>query len=239
MNTAEMHTVEKHAAENQALRTTVALAGPAPQGESTHWAAEVLRSGITAGRLLPGTKLSEARVSEVLGISRNTLRAAFAALADENLLARIPHRGVFVARPGADEVREVHRVRLALETSALRWAEPAPQPELHAAVEDGRAARERGDVPGMADANQRFHRVVVALAGSARQDELMARILAEMRLVFFSMREDPSFHEPYIERNARVLELFEAGRRQEAAAAMEEYLRDSRDQLLAALDAGR
>ncbi|GAA1768430.1 GntR family transcriptional regulator [Kocuria aegyptia] len=220
-----------NSSEDQLLQAA-AGAGPAPQGEATPWAAEVLRRGITASRLRPGTKLSEAQVSRVLGISRNTLREAFAALVEENLLVRIPHRGVFVAFPGADEVREVYRVRLALETSALRWAQPGPQPELHAAVEEGRTARGRGDVAGMAEANQRFHRAVVGLAGSARQDELMARILAEMRLVFFSMREAPSFHEPWIERNARILELFESGRREEAAAEMEDYLRASREQLL-------
>ena len=61
--------------------------------------------------------------------------------------------------------------RLALATSALRWSDPVPQPGLHAAVEDGRAARDRRDVTGMADANQRFHRGVVELAGSPRQDD--------------------------------------------------------------------
>lgn len=222
--------------EDRLLEDTVTLTGPAPQGEAAPRATDVLRCGITTGRLLPGTKLSEAQVSEVLGISRNTLREAFAALDEENLLVRIPHRGVFVARPGADEVQEMYRVRLALETSALRWSEPVPQPELHAAVEEGRRARARDDVPAMADANQHFHRTVVALAGSTRQDELMARILAEMRLVFFSMHEDSSFHELYLERNARILELFEAGRSQEAAEEMEDYLRAARDQLLDALE---
>lgn len=222
--------------ENEFLLTAVGLAGPAPQGEATPWAADVLRQGIVAGRLPPGTRLSEARVSEVLGISRNTLREVFAVLGNENLLQRIPNRGVSVARPGADDVREIYRVRLALETSALRWTDPGPQPGLHAAVEEGRAARRQEDVGGMADANQRFHRAVVELAGSVRQDELMARTLAEMRLVFFSMRQDPSFHAPYIERNARILELFERGRREESAAQMHRYLQDSRDRLLTALE---
>ncbi|MFE7629326.1 GntR family transcriptional regulator [Kocuria sp. NPDC057446] len=222
--------------ENEFLTAAVALAGPAPQGEAIPWAVDVLRQGVVAGRLPPGTRLSEARVSEALGVSRNTLREAFTILVGENLLVRVPNRGVSVARPGADDVREIHRVRLALETSALRWSEPAPQPGLHAAVADGRAARRRGDAPGMADANQRFHRGVVELAGSARQDELMARTLAELRLVFYSMRQDPSFHEPYIERNARILELFEQGRREESAVQMHDYLEASRRQLLEVLE---
>ncbi|MFC6257408.1 FCD domain-containing protein, partial [Kocuria oceani] len=109
-------------------------------------------------------------------------------------------------------------------------------PGLHAAVTAGHAAHRRGDVGGMADANQRFHRTVVELAGSVRQNELMSRILAEMRLVFFSMRQDPSFHAPYIERNARILELFEQGSREEASVQMHRYLEDSRQQLLTVLE---
>ncbi|MEX5295967.1 GntR family transcriptional regulator [Kocuria sp. CPCC 205268] len=222
--------------ENEFLRTAVALAGPAPQGEAIPWAVDVLRQGVVAGRLPPGTRLSEARVSEALRVSRNTLREAFTVLVGENLLVRVPNRGVSVARPGPDAVREIHRVRLALETSALRWSEPAPCPELRAAVEDGRDARGRRDVLGMADANQRFHRGVVELAGSVRQNELMSRTLAEVRLVFYTMRQDPSFHAPWIERNARILELFEQGRREESAEQMHDYLGASRRQLLDALE---
>ncbi|MFI7482106.1 GntR family transcriptional regulator [Kocuria sp. M1R5S2] len=228
-----------NAVEHDVLTTAAAQAGPAPHGEVIPWAADVLRQGIIAGRLLPGTRLSETRVSEVLGISRNTLREVFTVLDGENLLTRVPNRGVSVARPGADDVREIYRVRLALETSALRWTEPAPQPGLRAAVEAGRAARERGDVRGMADANQRFHGGVVELARSVRQNELMARTLAEMRLVFFSMHEDPSFHAPYIERNARILALFEQGRREEAAERMHDYLAVSRRRLLEVLEGPR
>ena len=225
--------------ENEFLMTAAAMAGSPPQGEVIPWVADVLRQGIIAGRLPPGTRLSEAWVSDVLGVSRNTLREAFTVLDGEKLLTRVPNRGVSVARPGADDVREIYRVRLALETSALRWAEAAPQPRLHEAVESGRSAHDRGDVLGMADANQRFHRGVVALAGSMRQNELMSRVLAEMRLVFFSMQQDPSFHSPYIERNARILELFEEGRQEDSAVQMHDYLEASRGQLLDVLEPGR
>ncbi|MFW6187258.1 MAG: hypothetical protein ACOC84_04580, partial [Actinomycetota bacterium] len=79
-------------------------------------------------------------------------------------------------------------------------------------------------------------RGVVELAGSVRQNELMSRVLAEMRLVLFSVRQDPSFHAPWVERHARVLELFEQGRREESAVGMHRYLEASRRRLLDALE---
>ena len=149
---------------------------------------------------------------------------------------RVPNRGASAARPGADDVREIHRVRLALETSALRWSDPARSRACTAPSRTAVPPATAGTSPAWPTPNQRFHRGVVELAGSPRQDELMSRTLAEMRLVFHSMRQDPSFHAPWIERNARILELFEQGRREEAAVQMHDYLEASRRQLLDVLE---
>ncbi|TFD10325.1 GntR family transcriptional regulator [Cryobacterium sp. TMT1-66-1] len=202
--------------------------------ETGSWAAEVLRGRIAAGQLVPGTKLSEERLCDLLGVSRNTLREAFATLAIEHMVARIPNRGVFVARPTADDIREIYRVRRFLEPAALLWSASPTTDALHAAIERARLARSRGSVADMAGANQDFHAGVVALAGSERLSRQMAQVLAEMRLVFHSMVADPLFHAPYVDENAGILERFEAGARTEAAALMVEYLERAERQLLEA-----
>ena len=141
-------------------------------------AVAVLREDLEAGQLLPGTRLLKARSARRCRSPGTPARGVHDPGRGEPAGA---HRGVSVVRPGADDVRKIHRERRAQETSALPWSVPVPQPGLHAAVEDGRDARGRRDVTGMAEANQRFHRGVVELAGSPRQDELMSRTLAEMR----------------------------------------------------------
>lgn len=207
---------------------------------STHshtglWVSDQLRQRIAAGDLTPGTKLSEEALGEALGVSRNTLREAFTALHAEHIVTRIPNRGVFVARPGAEDIREIYRVRRFVEPAAVLWHEAAPVDELRAVVADAQDARARGDIAGMAGANQEFHRALVARAGSERLDWLMKQVLAEMRLVFHSMGSDPAFHEPYVADNARVLELIAAGRNAEAAELMRDYLNRAEAQLLAAM----
>ncbi len=207
--------------------------------ETGVWAAAVLRERISAGQLAPGAKLSEEALSEVLGVSRNTLREAFATLAAEHIVTRIPNRGVFVTLPTADGVREIYRARRILEPAALLWGSDLDTGDLHAAVGRAGAARAAGDVAAMASANQDFHAGVVALAQSARLNQQMAHVLAEMRLVFHSMAVDPGFHAPYIDVNARMLELFEAGERAEAAALMVNYLAEAEHQVLTAQRAAR
>jgi DNA-binding GntR family transcriptional regulator len=56
-----------------------------------------------------------------------------------------------------------------------------------------------------------------------------------MRLVFATMGADPRFHEPYVEENAKILGLLEAGRNAAAAEAMAQYLDRAEHQLLEAI----
>ena len=209
----------------------------ARHAETGRWVSGLLRDRIAAGHLPPGTKLSEEALCDALGVSRNTLREAFATLSAERVVTRFPNRGVFVARPTADDIREIYRVRRYLEPGALAFTPageitPARLDGLRQAVSRARDARDAGSVPGMAGANQEFHAAVVALAGSDRLNLLMAQVLAEMRLVFHSMDEEATFHAPYVDDNARIVELLTAGRLTDAAALLTGYLQRAEAQLL-------
>ena len=50
----------------------------APHAQTASWVTDRLREQIEAGELLPGTKLGEQQLAGELGVSRNTLREAFA-----------------------------------------------------------------------------------------------------------------------------------------------------------------
>ena len=204
---------------------------------TTVWVADVLRAGIAAGELLPGTKLSEQQLAASLQVSRNTLREAFTMLSIEGAVTRYPNRGVFVASPGADAVREIYRVRRMLEPSAVLWGPDLDLARLDAVIADARAAKARGAVPEMAAANQAFHEAVVAMSGSAHLQQLMSRVLAEMRLVFHAMNSQPDFHSTYVEQNARLVELLREGKRSRAAKVLQAYLDAAEAQLLAHLGA--
>lgn len=216
------------------------MQGTAEHAHTTAWIASVLRNRIAAGELTPGSKLSEHSLSTSLGVSRNTLRQAFTTLAGESIVTRIPNRGVFVASPGLEEVREIYRVRRTIEPAAVLWGELTPQilQDMEAIVKRAQAARNSGSVTDMADANQSLHRAVVGLTGSAALQELMDRVLAEMRLVFHSMASAPDFHSHYVERNVELVKRLRAGEREEAAAGLRAYLDEAEAELLGHLARG-
>lgn len=208
--------------------------GSAAHAHTSAWIVSVLRKRISEGKLTPGSKLSEQSLSEALGVSRNTLREAFAVLSAESVITRIPNRGVFVTEPTVNDVREIYRVRQFIEPAAVLWATPssAQYAEMHEIVEAALAAKAAGAVGAMANANQRLHQAIVGMCGSPTLDEVMERVLAQMRLVFYSMSSTPDFHSHYVERNAALVQLIGDGKREEAAGELREYLESAEAELL-------
>ncbi|MEV7794028.1 GntR family transcriptional regulator [Streptomyces sp. NPDC087512] len=195
---------------------------------------DILRSRIADGYFPPGTRLSEDSIGGALGVSRNTLREAFRLLTHERLLVHELNRGVFVRVLTVEDVEDIYRTRALVECAVVRGlGEPPYALEgLATAVEDGRASALEGDWKGVGTANIHFHRELVALAGSERTDELMRSVFAELRLAFHVVDEPRGLHEPYIARNAEVLEALRAGERETAERLLAVYLENSLDEVV-------
>jgi DNA-binding GntR family transcriptional regulator len=189
-----------------------------------------LRLQIAEGALLPGTKLKEEALSEELGVSRNTVREAFAELASERLVVRQPNRGVFVASLGANDIHDVYTVRRAIEVSAVRGGgSPESIASVRAAVEEGKRAAAAGDSEGLGSANQHFHGALVAMASSERLNTIMSQVLAEMRLFFHKASVDGGFYQDYLEENEQICKALEAGDTELAAERLLSYLNRSEE----------
>lgn len=189
-----------------------------------------LRLQIAEGALLPGTKLKEEALSEELGVSRNTVREAFAELASERLVVRLPNRGVFVASLGVNDIHDVYTVRRAIEVSAVRGGgSPESIASVRAAVEEGKRAAAAGDSEGLGSANQHFHGALVALASSERLNTIMSQVLAEMRLFFHKASVDGGFYQDYLEENEQICKALEAGDNELAAERLLAYLARSEE----------
>lgn len=223
---------------NQALAAALREVGPIPPGRlsAARQVANTLRSQIVDGRLIGGMRLTEETISDALGFSRNTIREAFALLSAERLVVHRAHRGVFVAEPTLDDVRDVYATRRLIQPAAAEYGAhctPEAIQDLRDIVEQGQAAVARGDNDAVAQANQLFHRRLTATAGSRRTSELMEDLLAEMRLVFRAMETDRGFHPHFLERNVRIVDLLERGERSAAATELRDYLDAAERRLVA------
>lgn len=187
--------------------------------------ADELRLQLAEGTLLPGTRLTESTIAEDLGVSRNTVREAFAELASERLVVRHPNRGVFVASLEPGDIHDVYTVRRTIEVSAIRGGgSPEAVAAVRAAVEEGKIAAAANDDEGLGTANQHFHGAIVALAGSRRLNTIMSQVLAEMRLFFHKATMDANFYSGYLKDNEEICEALEAGELERAAELLLAYL---------------
>ncbi|MDQ1030920.1 DNA-binding GntR family transcriptional regulator [Streptomyces umbrinus] len=195
---------------------------------------DILRSRIAEGFFPPGTRLSEDSIGNALGVSRNTLREAFRLLTHERLLVHQLNRGVFVRVLTVEDVEDIYRTRSLVECAVVRGLGEPPYAVdgLATAVADGRRASREGDWKGLGTANIHFHRELVALAGSARTDELMRSVFAELRLAFHLVDDPRRLHEPYLARNGQILQALQDGDRGEAESLLGVYLDDSRKRVV-------
>ncbi|MEU3192502.1 GntR family transcriptional regulator [Streptomyces sp. NPDC006992] len=196
--------------------------------------AAILRERIAQGAFPPGIRLSEERICTALGVSRNTLREAFRLLTHERLLVHRLNRGTFVRVLSDTDIEDIYRVRHLIECAAVRGlgAPPYDVSEVRAAVSAGERAAAEGRWQECSTANIRFHQALAGLAGSARTDEMMRGVLAELRLAFHIMGDLRRFHDPYLTRNQEIVRALEAGDATGAERLLDTYLADSLRQLL-------
>ena len=83
---------------------------------------DAIKQDILRGALAPGSALLTRDLLERYGCGISPLREALARLVGEDLLAASDHRGVRVPLPSVSDVRDVYRIRIALEREALALA---------------------------------------------------------------------------------------------------------------------
>lgn len=81
-----------------------------------------LKEAIATGRLKPGEKISETKLSEDLGISRTPLREAIQTLEAEGFLKVIPRKGAVVSDFSRKDIEDIYDIKATLEGLAARLA---------------------------------------------------------------------------------------------------------------------
>jgi len=82
--------------------------------------AEILRNDIFSGNFLPGSRLKENEISQLLNISRTPVREAFRILESEGLVEITSNKGVQIPIITKEELDEVFELRILLEVYCIR-----------------------------------------------------------------------------------------------------------------------
>src|SRR6201995_5439710 len=77
-----------------------------------------LKEQILSGKLLPGQRIDLQSLAKLWNVSPTPLRDAVRSLANQGLVAVSPRRGVFVAAVDKKALKEIVKLRIALECPA-------------------------------------------------------------------------------------------------------------------------
>lgn len=133
-------------------------------------ALSALRTAITSGELEPGRHLVETELSEMLQISRGTLREALRQLEQEGLVSAGPRGRLSVRHLDEKEIRDIYTVRAALESLAARTLCELPDRQLvitslRSAI-DAMKAAEKESLQQRVESDLEFHRTLCRLTGN-------------------------------------------------------------------------
>ena len=198
-----------------------------------------LRRAVFDGELESGTPLREIALAESLGVSRPTVREALTVLVAEGLATREPNRGVSVATPAADSVRDVCHARWILEGAGVRrWPEATPEQRAlvgttleayTSAVRDGASYQE------LNERHLAFHVSLVGLTGSQRLVHMADILMDELKLALAQVDRIRRNAHDQAESHTALVRLLEDDDILGATAFLRQHLADAESEIIEAL----
>lgn len=162
-------------------------------------AADILRDAIVDGTIAPGSRITEGELSEKMQLSRATIRSALQQLAGEGLTTLKRYAGWSVVSLSPSDVWELYTVRSTMERLSARLVaskiDPQSVTEIKKALNNLEKQCKTAEWDKIADADFRFHKTIVALAGNSRLCSQYFSIESQVRMYIRSLDSllfDPS-----------------------------------------------
>jgi DNA-binding GntR family transcriptional regulator len=201
--------------------------------------AEELRRAVFDGELESGTPLREVALAASLGVSRPTVREALAVLVAEGIATREPNRGVSVASPDPESVRDVCRARAVLEVAGVRrWREAEDDDRetvRRALVAYTSAVTSGASYQQLNERHLAIHLSFVGLTGSPRLVAMAESLNAELKLALAQIDRIRRNAHDQAGSHTALLRLLERGDVDEAVADLEHHLADAEIAIVGAL----
>lgn len=187
---------------------------------------------IIEGSLPPGERLRQDQIAAQFDTSHVPVREAFRRLEARGLVETLPRRGVSVAPLEAQHVREVVKMRAALESLALQEALPligkADLAVMTAALAEADTST---DIHIWEAANRRFHRAMMAPCGMPRLMRAIDDLHDQSSRYLFAAWRDMDWSSQSAEEHAALLEAIENADVEQAILVLRAHILQAGDAL--------
>lgn len=164
------------------------------EGNADERVHDELYTAIINHRISPGTALQEDSLARAFGVSRTVIRKALQRLAHERLVELVPNKGASVAKPSAEEARQVFEARHVLERAlierVIRTADDAQTAELVMTAKREQQAFERGVKQERVKLSGEFHCLLAELGGNPVLTAFLTELVSRTSLII-ALYESP------------------------------------------------
>lgn len=199
-------------------------------------ALSALRTAITSGELEPGRHLVETELSDMLQISRGTLREALRQLAQEGLLSAGPRGRLSVRHLDAKEIRDIFAVRAALESLAARTLCELPDrtpaiASLHRTIDVMEAAQD-ASLAERIESDMEFHRTLCRLTGNETLLHSWTSLEGSIRMSIMFAGLEKGVKNMSVDRHRNIIAAIETGDPSLVRKTIREHMDNAADNLV-------
>lgn len=191
---------------------------------------DTIKAEIISGRFPPGYRLIESDLTVLCDVSRTPVREALRRLVNEGLAEFSPNHGAQVADLAGEDLEALYELRTMIEGYAARRAATriteAQIAELEALADRmEELAGQQAVVPEEANANSRFHRIIIDAARSSRLVTVSNQVV-EAPLVLRTIEHySPKERSRSLQHHREVIAAFRARDSQWAEAVMISHIK--------------
>lgn len=190
---------------------------------------EAIVSQAARGIILPGDRIVENDLAQMLGVSRMPIREAMRILESKGIVINEPYKGIRLKPVTNSWVRDLVEARTAMETSAVhravdanrysgKWVVP-----LEHAIAEMELMCVRRDAYGLAGADTAFHRALCTIGGNAVMLDLWETIASQTTIVFGLATFDKTMPS-IVQEHHDLLAVIKTGDKPAITAALHEHI---------------
>ena len=187
-----------------------------------------LRNAIMTGYFKPGERLVEAKLCELMQVSRASVREALRRLEAERLVTIVPNRGPSVAEITWSEAEQIYQVRAILEGEAAAMlatrATPADVKQMRKSLAAFAEAAAEDDPIGRLSATGQFYDVLLAGCGNEIIREILEGLNARINFLRARSMSRPERARYSLAEMRRILAAIQKGDQQAARKAAVEHV---------------
>lgn len=194
---------------------------------------EAIKKLIVQNEIAPGTLLVERHLCDQLHLSRTPIRAALQELANENLVALFPGRGMVVSSIRIEDVIEIYELREVLDALAiklfLRNYDQEKIKKLRAHVEAMKDALDKKDYQSFIKQDMEFHNCYLNNTGNSRLESIMKSLHDQINRFLNLTSNDEERCRISYDDHKKVIDAIDEGDYEQAEKMVREHIINARE----------